>query len=308
MLTAAGTAQGFTLSTFADGFVSINSIGPVGIGFPNSGGVLVSDKDGSVRLFPTDTDGQHASSVSPVFPAGGIGDMAKAGGLIYMGQNGGATGDIVQLNDNGTLNHVVVSGLAKNVLGMATNPTNQHIFVATGSVSPGGGFVDLNPLTGGTKLFPSAWADGLSTDGLTLYAAYGGAGGGVAGYSLSDGATVFTSFVPFADGTALGTGALAGNIFVNTNSGTIVEVNLATNVQTVIASGGSRGDFVKVDPSNGTLILTQTDTVVRLTPPAGGGFVGGPAVPEPSSLCLFGTMTAAGLCGSALRNRARRRA
>jgi hypothetical protein len=216
--------------------------------------------------------------------------MAKAGGLIYMGQNGGTAGDIVQLNDDGTLNHVVVSGLAKNVLGLATNPTNQHIFVATGSISPGGGFVDLNPLTGGTMLFPGTAADGLSTNGATLYAAYDVAGGGIAGYRLSDGATVFTSLIPFADGTALGTGTLAGNIFVNTNDGRVVEVNLATNVQTVIASGGSRGDWVKVDPSNGTLLLTQTDSVVRLTPPTGGGFDGG-SVPEPSSLTIFGLLS-----------------
>jgi hypothetical protein len=57
------------------------------------------------------------------------------------------------------------------------------------------------------------------------------------------------------DGTAIGTGPLAGNIFANTNGGTIVEVNLATLAQTPIASGGSRGDFVTLDP-NGTLMVT----------------------------------------------------
>jgi hypothetical protein len=84
------------------------------------------------------------------------------------------------------------------------------------------------------------------------------------------------------DGSALGTGTLSGNIFVNTNSGTLVELNLATKVQTVIASGGSRGDFVEADP-NGSLLLTQSDSVLRLTAPEGGGFA---PLPEPSTLVL----------------------
>jgi hypothetical protein len=74
------------------------------------------------------------------------------------------------------------------------------------------------------------------------------------------------------DGIALGAGALAGNLFVNTNSGTLVDVNLATTTQTLIASGGSRGDFVTVDPNNGTLFVTQSDRLMRLTAPTGAGF------------------------------------
>jgi hypothetical protein len=34
----------------------------------------------------------------------------------------------------------------------------------------------------------------------------------------------------------------------------------------VIATGGSRGDFVTVDPNDGTLLLTQTDRILRLVP------------------------------------------
>ena len=68
------------------------------------------------------------------------------------------------------------------------------------------------------------------------------------------------------DGIALGKGPVAGNLFVNTNGGTVVEVNLATAAQTLIASGGSRGDFVTVDPNNGTLLVTQSDRIMRLVP------------------------------------------
>ena len=65
-LTAAGQAAGFGLSTFATGFPELSGIGPLGVVFPASGGVLVSDDPGNVRLFPTDTDGQNATTVPPV--------------------------------------------------------------------------------------------------------------------------------------------------------------------------------------------------------------------------------------------------
>lgn len=60
------------------------------------------------------------------------------------------------------------------------------------------------------------------------------------------------------EGIALGTCTLAGKAYVNTNGGTVVEVDLTTSALTVIPTGGSRGDFVTVDPNN-SLLLTQTD-------------------------------------------------
>jgi hypothetical protein len=40
-----------------------------------------------------------------------------------------------------------------------------------------------------------------------------------------------------------------------------------------IASGGTRGDFVSVDPNDGTLLLTQSSNIVRLHPPTEASFV-----------------------------------
>ncbi len=68
------------------------------------------------------------------------------------------------------------------------------------------------------------------------------------------------------DGIAVGVGPVAGNLFVNTNGGRVVEINQTTGAQTVIATGGSRGDFVTVDPNDGTLLLTQSDRIMRLVP------------------------------------------
>ena len=79
-----------------------------------------------------------------------------------------------------------------------------------------------------------------------------------------------------ADGTAIGqSGSIAGDLFVNTNDGHVIEIDTTTLAQTIIASGGSRGDFVTVDP-NGTLLLTQTDDILRLTPINGSFNVPGP--------------------------------
>jgi len=135
-------------------------------------------------------------------------------------------------------------------------------------------------------------ADGLtfSADGKTLYAAIYGQS--VEAYDLATGKKTFSAAVPGSDGTALGTGNLDGFIFANTNFGQLIEINLKTGAQTVIGTGGSRGDFVEVDP-NGTLLLTQSDRILRLTAPEGGGFGTAPAPPAfvlaaVGALCLGG--------------------
>src|SRR5204862_4078385 len=107
-------------------------------------------------------------------------------------------------------------------------------------------------------------------DGRTLYAA--ALRERILGFDTTSKAQVFDSgTIPFVDGPALGAGSLAGKIFGNVNDGTVWEVDLATRAQTMLASGGSRGDLVAVDPADGTLLLTQTDRILRLhgPPPCG---------------------------------------
>jgi uncharacterized repeat protein (TIGR01451 family) len=136
--------------------------------------------------------------------------------------------------------------------------------------------------------FVNVNADGLAFDASTntLYAAlYSNAGGPdsqIAGYNVQTMAQVFNSgTIPGRPGgVTVGTGSLAGNLFVNTNGGTIVEINLATKAQTTIASGGSRGDFVTVDSTSGTLLVSQTDRILRLIPPSSGDFLGGGNIVE----------------------------
>ena len=64
-------------------------------------------------------------------------------------------------------------------------------------------------------------------------------------------------------------------------------MNLATNAQTVIGTGGSRGDFVTVDPNNGSLLLDQSDSILRLRAPKAAASDRLTAPRRPSSLMLF---------------------
>src|SRR5271166_2317656 len=63
LLTTTAISEGFTLSTFATGFPDSPGIGPIGIAFPSTGGVLVGDyANGGIYQFASDTDGQTAST------------------------------------------------------------------------------------------------------------------------------------------------------------------------------------------------------------------------------------------------------
>ena len=276
-LTPGAITAGFGLTTFATGFPTETAIGPLGIAF-NGSSVIVSDYPGNVRVFSTDTDGQTAASapVGQNYGAHNAVGLAKVGGAFYMTQQ--ANGDVVQINPNGTFNQVIKTGLP-SAAGIVTNPVNGHIFASIG----GSEVVDIDPLAKTSRVFKNIVADGLTTDGTTLYAA---TSGHVIGYRLSDGAQVFDAGAigDVPDGAALGTGALAGEIFVNTNGGRLLEYNLTgVPVATLIGTGGSRGDFVTVDPTNGTLLLTQSDRILRLSF-QGGGFG---STPEPGVLALL---------------------
>jgi hypothetical protein len=289
-LTAAGMAAGFKLTTFAFNFpIAADTGGPLGMAFTMSGGVMVSDSPGDVRVFATDTDGQNAANVTP---GGSFGNnhafaLARAGSNFYLAN--WQAGKIVQLNADGSFNQdIVAMGLPT---GMVANPVNGHLLVTSQTLNA---IVDVDPIakTSRTLISGLSRPDGISItpDGKTVYVSNYGAGH-ILGFDMSTSTQVFDSgFISGgADGNALGSGSLAGTIFVNTNDGRVIEVSLSTLAQTVLASGGTRGDFIANDP-NGTLLVTQSSEIDRLTPPGGGGLtlagnpglatVGGPVMPS----------------------------
>jgi hypothetical protein len=84
-----------------------------------------------------------------------------------------------------------------------------------------------------------------------------------------------------------GSSPFAGDIISNDNDGTVWLIDTTTGAGKEIASGGTRGDYVGVDGTNGSLFLSQTNEIFRLGCGDGCGFVGVSGVPEPSSWAML---------------------
>ena len=147
-----------------------------------------------------------------------------------------------------------------------------------------------------THVIVNADVDGISVspDGQIVY---GAAFGYIYGWNIASGTQVFQSaYIGSPDGTAViqSSGGLAGSIISNNNDGTVDLIDPVTRFATVIATGGTRGYYVGLDTTNGSLFLSQTDSIERLSCGPGCYFTPPPGVPEPStaSLCLGGLLLA----------------
>ena len=276
-LTSAGVSAGFSLTTFASGFPTVSGqIGPLGITQAGSG-ILVADYPGYVRLFPSDQDNQIAGFAAPaVAPTASFGQTNADGlvtfsGVTYMAQQG--NGQIVRLNPNGTpMTAGFVVAPVPTATGIVADPALGLLFVSGGDGSSQIWTVD--PLHNASAPWVSVGdADGLalSTDNKTLYVA---TGNDILGFDVASRTIVWDynttsahTAIANMDGIALGLGTLTGMIYANTNDGTVWQIALSNGAATEVASGGTRGDFVTPDTNNGgSLLLTQSDRIMRLFP------------------------------------------
>ena len=296
-LTAAGVADGFTLSTF---YTDTVTYGMLGMTTTSTGKVIgAAYNRGGLALF-NDVDGQTYGSAIATNTAtpGTPTSVATVGGKTYVSILGSGYYE-VNLTTL-ALTPLTLSTSLAGYYGMAGNFATGHLLASTYS-----GLYDINPLTGATHLIHGGFWDGVSVspDGKTAYGATAG-GGPVYGFDIATGATVLThpSFHS-PDGTGvISGGAFNGHLIINNNDGTVGLLNPFTSVETIIASGGSRGDLVGPDLTNGTLFLSYYEAEYRLGIKGGvigGG--GGPGVPEPATWALM--LLGFGALGVSLRRR-----
>jgi hypothetical protein len=241
---------------------------------------MVADYPGNVRVFASDTDNQLASAgvVGGTYgTSNGVG-LASLAGQIYLTQQ--SAGLVTKVTNTGSFIQNIAS--IAFATGIAADSLHNVLYVSNGS-----GTISKVTPTGTVSTFVNTFGgvDGLtvSADNSKLFAEVGGH---IVGFNTSNGSQFFDSGLIGGgpDGAAIGlSGTIAGLLFVNTNDGHLIEIDPNTLVQTVIFSGGSRGDFVTVDP-NGTLLITQTDSILRLTP-LEGSFSSN--VPEPSTWAMM---------------------
>jgi len=254
-----------------NGNLVVDVIGEAG-GFRNS---VFADVDGQTYANKLSTTG-----VIDSFPPA----YATSNGSLWGsgGNSGSNAGKLIKFNNDGTINTVYnISGL--NIqYGLWTNPVNGHLI---GEGAFGLVDVDVSTATPTFRQINNASSDGVtvSPDGTVVYTSQ------VAGYNIATGALVFGPvFIAGADGMGVITSnnALNGNIIVNTNFGQLIMINPVTHVQTIIATGGTRGDYTTPDP-NGSLLFTQTAEIFRLSCGVGCAIGGPSTVPEPSTWLLI---------------------
>jgi len=283
-ITSDGAADGFTLSLFADQFPATGyCCGPLGIATNSLNQVVIQDYRDARNYVFKDVDGQHFSdalSSAPYQSSSYGASITNSNGTLYA-TNNDAGAIVYKLNNDGSINSPLTTTNAGGH-GIWTNPATGHLVAATAN-----SINDIDPSTGSfTQIVSGFNADGVSVsgDGKTIY----GAGNGhVYGWNYS-GALVYDSGAlgsPDGTGVIQGNNLFSGDVVANDNSGNVWLLDPKKNTKTIIASGGSRGDYVGLDPSNGTLFLSQSDSVYRLSCGKDCGFTA--PVPEPSTYLLM---------------------
>lgn len=290
VLTAQGVTDGFNLSLFVDRVPASNCpCGPLGIATNNLGQVVMQDYPNGRNYIFNDIDNQHFSDAlsSQPFSSFSYGvAITNLGGQLYAG-NQDLNGTLHRLNANGS-DGGQVPGTANFIAGHGiwTAP-NGHII--SGEFN---GIWDTDPTTGVSRQIESTNdVDGVSVspDGKTVY---GATGGQIIGWDYAGlNSVVYVSGgIGSPDGTGVIQGAslFAGDIIANGNDGNVWLLDPILHTNVLIATGGSRGDYVGVDSTNGSLFLTQSDSVYRLTCGPGCVFTSVTGtVPEPSSVLLM---------------------
>lgn len=307
-LTSAGTTSGFNLSLFASMPSYCCGYGAWGSAVLANGNVVVNGYNGpgdgtTVNYVFADVDGQNWMTplAKNLWNDGGYASaLATLNGVTYGTHYSDNTIRVV--NANGS-EGAIVSNVGRG--GLSADQARGSLLVATNlglvEVTPS----NANPATNYRVVGGSGNMDGVtvSPDGSIAYVEDGGH---ILGLRISDGFQTYDSgYLGSPDGVGVITsGALAGKLVVNFNDGTLHLLDTAAMTDTVIANGGSRGDYVGFDP-NGTLFVSQSDRLLRLSLSNGTIGGGGNGVPEPATWAMM--ILGMGGIGYSLRRRGARR-
>jgi hypothetical protein len=250
---------------------------------PNGNLITGSDANAALYIF-SDADGQSLGSALSKIPyTYQTGNpqyiFATVNSQVYGAQVAGGT--FGQFSNSGAFTpipNLVAAGVTA-YYGIWADPANNNLIASSSK-----GLIEINPVSGTYRVINGGvFPDGVtvSPDGKTVYAEVGG---GISAYDVTTGALIksyATGHSPDGTGVISG-GSFNGDLIINDNDGTVLLLDPVTSVETIIANNGTRGDFVSADTNNGTLFLSQTEEIERLSCGAGCS-IGGPPPPPPSA-------------------------
>ena len=290
-VTPAGAALGFTLTPIITNIPIFGNIGPSSAIAAKNGDILTIDGNSDLIRVYTNSDKANGSKLkSSHNVVGSIGtQLASLNGTIYGRTNlTPSTGNIIQLNDNGTVAKTIATNIPAGYPLVAAPALNSLLFGSDlGNAGLGqNGFFLITAPNGGTpynSLNPAPQFYNISNDPIggtfNMYfdncseSIYAEAISNLERFALSN-ATLTHNLELYMegspwDGGAYGIGKIGGNSslygkFVISNRYDLIILNPNTNERTTILTGGNYEQGRLTPHSDGSLLIPAGNSVFKL--------------------------------------------